>query len=75
MLAEDIVEEDQLQDEIIAFHDRIYDMKPSFDLLDRVDVYATLATEEENINDYLIHKTFRAARDLPVRAIICYTDT
>ncbi len=75
MLAEDIVEEDQLQDEIIAFHDRIYDMKPSFDLLDRVDVYTTLATEEENINDYLIHKTFRAARDLPVRAIICYTDT
>lgn len=75
MITENIVEDEKLLDAILDIHGVIHSIDIEEQQLPRINDFLTRAVEEEVVNNYLIYNAYRATKDLPVRAIICYTNS
>lgn len=72
---EDIVEGEQLQDTLIEISTFINNANIQEIDLERREFFSQIAQKEENVQHYLIDKWFNITKEIPIKAIICYTDT
>lgn len=45
------------------------------DELERVETFGSQATTDEDEENYLIYRAYKTTQEMPVKAIICYTET
>ncbi len=72
---ENIVTWEDLQDTLIEIATIINETNIEEIDLDRRVPFAKLAQQEENVQHYLIDRWFKITKEMPIKAIICYTDT